>query len=78
VITQILGEKEAPWEAAATAPFLLKKLGHFKAPVLSMLARNALERPSMAEFQLACSRVLRSSVPPQTNPTDDKMWGHGA
>ena len=67
VIAQILGKEEAPWEAKATAPVLLKKLGHFRGAVLSLLSRDALARPSMAEFQLACNRVLSSTITDSMN-----------
>ena len=52
------GGREAPWEAPATAPALLKKLGYFRKPVLALLDRDPLERPSMAEFHQACRHVL--------------------
>ena len=57
-IAMMLGEEEAPWEAPATAPALLKKLGYFRKPVLALLDREPIERPSMAEFHQACRRVL--------------------
>lgn len=62
VVAKVVGEEEAPWEAASTAPALLSKLGHFKTAVGSLLEREPLERPSMAEFALACSRVLHSTI----------------
>ena len=66
VMSQILGEQEAAWEAKATTPSLLKTLGHFRGAVLSLLARDAMARPSMAEFQLACNRVLSSTITDHT------------
>lgn len=53
----------APWENPATAPRLLRKLGHFRSAILSLLDRDPLARPSMAEFKRACNNVLRD---PQT------------
>jgi hypothetical protein len=62
VIKQVIGKEQAPWEAAITAPVIFDKLGHFKPAVLSLLQRTPLDRPSMAEFELACSRVLQSTI----------------
>ena len=58
VVAQILWGL-APWEDPSTAPRLLSKLGHFRSAVLALLNRDPSARPSMAQFQRACSNVLR-------------------
>jgi hypothetical protein len=61
-VAMILGEEQAPWEDETTAGSLLKPLGYFRKPVLALLSRNPLERPTMEEFRLGCRRVLVNST----------------
>lgn len=54
----ITGEKPAPWEVESKAPALAKRFGHLKGAILALLNRTPEARPSMAELQYACKRVL--------------------
>ena len=54
----ILGESPAPWEDETKAPALAKRFGHLKGAIMALLNRTPEARPSMAELQHACKRVL--------------------
>ena len=64
----ILGETPAPWEDADKAPALAKRFGHLKGAIMALLNRTPEARPSMAELQHACKRVLShtTTVPDST------------
>ena len=53
---------EMPWEGASLTPGTRRKLGIFRAPLMSLLAREPSQRPSMAEFCTSCDRVLAGST----------------
>lgn len=55
---RIVGELPLPWEDPEIAPALLRRFGHFKLPVMSLLERDPSKRPSMNEFLKECNRVL--------------------
>jgi serine/threonine protein kinase len=56
-----LNGKQLPWEGQGNTRAIRKRLGIFKAPIISLLSRDPLERPSMAEFCNSCNRVLAGS-----------------
>jgi hypothetical protein len=59
---QGLKGKELPWEGKGITPAIRRRLGIFKAPIISLLSRDPLERPSMSEFCDTCNRVLAGST----------------
>jgi hypothetical protein len=61
-MAMILGEEQAPWEHADTAPHIIRHLGHLRPAVLSALNRDPAQRPTMHEFQMACHSVLNSTT----------------
>jgi hypothetical protein len=52
VVAQIVGDEPLPWEDTARAKQLLKTAGQYRTPLLTLLRRDPLERPSS---QLFCS-----------------------
>lgn len=60
-IDMILGNKEAPWEDAATSRALLKPLGIFKSGVMGLVARDPEQRSSIFQFQQSCRRSLSNT-----------------
>jgi serine/threonine protein kinase len=50
-----LNGKELPWEGKRLTPAIRRSLGVFRAPILKLLSRDPIERPSMSEFCHSCS-----------------------
>jgi hypothetical protein len=61
VVAQILGESLAPWVGADAGKTLLKGVGKFRAPVLSLLQRDPSARPSISAFMQRCNSLLAST-----------------
>jgi hypothetical protein len=61
VIAQIVGEEPLPWEGTR-AKQLLKTAGHYRAPLLDLLRRDPLERPSVAAFLQHCARLSSATT----------------
>lgn len=57
---QGLNGLKLPWEGAMPQP-TRHKLGFFRETILSLLARNPAERPTMKEFFVSCEHVLAGS-----------------
>ena len=59
---KIAGVQPLPWEDPETAPSLLRRFGHFKMAVMSLLQRDPADRPSMEDFRKQCNRVLMQTT----------------
>ena len=57
-----LNNKRLPWEGSALSPTNRRKLGIFRASVLSLLSRDPASRVSLDEFCISCDRVLAGST----------------
>jgi hypothetical protein len=57
-----LNGQELPWEGGGITPAIRRRLGIFKTPIISLLSRDPLERPSMSEFCDSCNWVLAGST----------------
>jgi hypothetical protein len=62
VLAQMKGEQPLPWEAGASGGGQ-ERLGALSAPLLQLLHRDALHRPSIDMFRTTCSMLLRASGP---------------
>jgi hypothetical protein len=59
---RITGVTQLPWEDPETAPALLRRFGHFKFAVMSLLERDPEKRVGMPEFRKLCNRVLMQTT----------------
>jgi hypothetical protein len=62
VVAQIVGDEPLPRADTKRAKQLLKTAGQFRTPLLTLLRRDPLERPSIAAFLQHCSRLASSTT----------------
>lgn len=59
VTAQLRGDEKLPWEPnSRSAPAIWQGLRTLKEPVLQLLQRNSLLRPTVATFRDACDALL--------------------
>lgn len=59
VIGQLLGESQLPWEGSNLSMEHQGRLGVLRKPVLQLLDRDPMRRPSMRAFADKCKALLR-------------------
>lgn len=62
MMNEITGSGPLPWEEERITPVHRRHVGIFYGTLLTLLARDPEERPSMREVCAACNRLLSSTT----------------